>query len=76
MKLKKDIIELLKADRTIRLLLCDALDFKEQWIDKCVEKNKANGPLTTASALKVIRETFVLTDNDILEESEVKEGQS
>lgn len=67
MKLSNAVIDRLKQDRAFRLLLCAELNFKEQWIDKCVEKNKVNGPLTTAGALKVIREQTGLVDSKILE---------
>lgn len=72
MKLSNAVISRLKEDRSFRLLLCGELDFKEQWIDKCIDKNKVNGPLTTAGALKVIREQTGLGDSKILEMPKVK----
>lgn len=51
----------------VRLKLALALGFTEQWIMKVIAKNKENGPLTTATALMVIREETGLCDNEILE---------
>lgn len=58
--------------RPVRLKLALALGFSELWIDKSVQKNKDNGPLTTAKALQVIREETGLLDNEILKEDIVK----
>lgn len=67
MKLSNSVIAKLKDNRSTRLQLCDALGFTELWIDKSIEKNKVNGPLTTASALDVIRKGTGLPDSEILE---------
>jgi len=56
-----------------RLALAQALKFTETWIRSLITVNKENGPLTTASAMKVIRDLTGLDDSQILEESEVKE---
>jgi hypothetical protein len=60
----------------IRLKLAQELRFTETWIRKLIKSNKENGDLTTATALKVIREETGLPDTDILESSEVKEVQN
>lgn len=67
MKLTKKALKGIK-DQPSRLKLALALGFSEQWINRVVAANKHNGPLTTASALKVIREETGLTDSEILEE--------
>jgi len=67
MKLTRKAIRAIK-DQAIRLKLALALGFSEQWINRVIDANKANGPLTTAKALKVIREETGLTDSEILEE--------
>ncbi len=68
MKLKETIIEQLKSSRALRLDLAVALDFSELWIDKVVEANKENGPLTLAKSLQVLREELKLENSEILEE--------
>lgn len=58
------------TNRASVLKLALALDFSELWIDKLIEANKNNGPLTTAKALQIIQEETGLTQDDILEESQ------
>lgn len=70
MKLSKKAIR--KIDKRVKLELAIALKFTEYWIGKLLEKNKSNGPLTTPSALQVIREFTGLNDDQILEEDAVK----
>lgn len=67
MKLSKQAIEKLKASRDSRLRLCSTLGFTEVWVDKLVDKNKVNGPLTTVSAIEAIKEETGLPDSEILE---------
>lgn len=67
MKLSNQVIEKLKASRDSRLRLCSTLGFTEVWIDKLIDKNKVNGPLTTVSAIGVIKEETSLEDSEILE---------
>lgn len=67
MKLTRKAIKGIK-EQTARLRLALALGFSEQWIIKVIGANKSNGPLTTALALKVIREETGLTDAEILQE--------
>jgi hypothetical protein len=58
-------------DKTVRLQLALKLKCTEQWIIKLIEANKENGPLTTHSALTVIKEhTKLKLDNQILKEAE------
>lgn len=71
MKLSKKALKGIR-DQSTRLKLALALKFSQQWIDRVANANKANGPLTTASALKVIREETGLTDSEILEQEAVK----
>lgn len=75
MKLSKKALKGIRAQPQ-RLKLALAMGFSQQWIDKVIAANKSNGPLTTASALKVIREETGLSDNEILEEekSPIKVG--
>lgn len=65
MKIRKRIIN--KIGQSTRLKLALALNCSEQWIARVIDANKINGPLTTAAALKVIREETGLTDEDILD---------
>lgn len=72
MKLKKQIIKRLSDDRSLRLSLAMGLDFTELWIERLVKANKNNGPLTTESSLKVLREELKISNDQILEEIPVK----
>lgn len=70
MKLSKKAIKGIKNQAT-RLKLALAMGFSEQWIIKVIEANKQNGPLTTATALRVIREELGISDQEILDEEKV-----
>lgn len=76
MKLRQSIILALLDSREFRLRVAIALGFGEQWINKSIAANKVNGPLTTASALQVIREELGLKDFEILEEFEKVQVQN
>lgn len=65
MKLSKKAIK--KIERETRQKLAIALGFSEYWVGRLVEKNKKNGPLTTPSALAVLREETGFEDADLLE---------
>lgn len=65
MKLSKKAIK--KIERETRQKLAIALGFSEYWVGRLVEKNKKNGPLTTPSALSVLRDELKLEDKDLLE---------
>jgi hypothetical protein len=65
MKLSKKAIK--KIDRPMRQKLAIALGFSEYWVGRLVEKNKKNGPLTTPSALSVLREETGFEDEALLE---------
>lgn len=65
MKLSKKAIR--KIDKTTMLKLAIVLGFTELWVSRLVKRNKANGPLTTPSALDVLRQATGFTDDQILE---------
>ena len=68
MVLTNKALELIN-DKTVRLQLALKLKCTEQWIIKLIDANKENGPLTTHSALAVIKEhTKLKSDNQILQE--------
>jgi hypothetical protein len=67
MKLTERAIGLIN-NRRIILKLALVLDFTELWINKLIAANKEDAALTSATALKVIREETGLTDSEILEE--------
>ena len=54
-----------------RLRLGLALGFTEAWISALIKKNKVNGDLTTAAALRVIKEETGLTEDEILCDEEL-----
>lgn len=57
--------------KDIRLKLALSLDCTEQWVIKMIVANKNNGPLTTASALDVIRQETKMKDDQILDKQKV-----
>lgn len=65
MKLSKKAIR--KINKQTMLKLAIALGFTELWVSRLVKKNKANGPLTTPSALNVLREELGMEDKELLE---------
>lgn len=73
MKLSKKAIK--KITREIKQKLAIALGFSEYWVGRLVEKNKSNGPLTTPSALAVLREETGLAIEDILEDEPMHAGK-
>jgi len=74
MKVSKVAITAITEDRKTLLAVVLALGFTEQWTRRLLEKNKSNGPLTTAKALEVIRQETGLTDEEILEREEATTG--
>lgn len=75
MKLTKICIETIQGKRDLILKLALELGFSELWVNKLLDANKENGPLTTAKALQLIRESTGLLDQEILIEA-VKEVDS
>lgn len=71
MKLKQTIIDMLIANRSLRLSVALGLGFGEVWTDRLIAANKDNGPLTTAKSLQVIKQETGLVDSEILEEEKV-----
>jgi hypothetical protein len=59
-----------------RIRLASALGCTEQWVIKMIAANKSNGPLTTYTALRVLREDSGLNDQELLEEQELMGEQS
>lgn len=74
MILRETVIQKI-LENGLSLKLAEALDFTQGWIITLAKANKKNGPLTTASALKVIREFTGLSDSEILLEEVVEAVQ-
>lgn len=74
MKLSNAAITAISEERKTLLDIALALNFSEQWTRRLIENNKDNGPLTTAGALKVIREATGLSDQEILESEPASVG--
>lgn len=76
MKLTKHTIRLLskKEHQPTRLKLALALGFSERWIERVVDQNKDNGPLTTVMALQVIKAETGLEDSQVLEMATIEEA--
>jgi hypothetical protein len=71
MKLTKKAIEKIRK-RNVILKLALALGFTEYWMGKLIDANKSNGPLTTATALGVIKQETKMDESQILEVEPVK----
>jgi hypothetical protein len=73
MKLSQRALDIMgsKDKQPSRLKLALALGCSERWIEKLLDSNKSNGPLTTVAAVQVIREETDLNDSDIVESSEL-----
>jgi hypothetical protein len=71
MKLTQKAISHLQSgeQRATRLKLALALNFSERWIEKLLEQNKSNGPLTTVTAVDMIKESGI-DSGDVLENEE------
>lgn len=70
MKLSKKALNAITPKTRLKLAL--GLDCTEQWMIQLIDKNKDNGPLTTATALKILRQETGLSDSQILvEETEI-----
>lgn len=70
MRLTKKALTAINNSST-RLKLAMALTCTEQWIIKMIKANKVNGPLTTATALGVIKDETKLKEKDILDSEKV-----
>jgi len=66
MKLSNKAINALQ-DRALRLQLALQMGFTEVWMNKLVERNKENGPLTTFKAVQIIEVETGLKQEEILE---------
>lgn len=60
-------------DEWVKVALAYHLGKTEQWITRLLEQNKNNGLLTTAEAIKVIRQETGLKESEILAEEEILE---
>jgi hypothetical protein len=67
MKLTLKAIDAIKNNKRVRARLQLELDKSEFTINRYIADNDSNGMLTTAAALKVIREETGLNDSQILE---------
>lgn len=74
MKIKKIVLMAIKGNTDLRRRIKEVLDISEPTLYRLLNEN--NDDLTKAAALKVIREETGLTDEEILEDSEVDVAQS
>lgn len=64
MKLSKKALAAITPKTRLKLAL--GLDCTEQWMIQLLDKNKDNGPLTTATALQILRQETGLSDEQLL----------
>ena len=69
MILSQKALDALK-DRSVRLDLALALDFGELWINRLIDANKDNGPLTTVKAVDTLKKVTGLSLKEILVDTE------
>lgn len=67
MKLSKRALRKLD-NKESKLRLALAMGFSEQWVNKLLSQNKANGPLTTITAINFIERETNLKQDEILDE--------
>lgn len=60
-------------NRSVILSLALGLNFTELWINKLIEANKDNGPLTTVRAISIIKKETGLKQDEILEQEAINE---
>lgn len=72
MKLTQKAIDAIKNNKRVRARLQLDLDKSEFTINRYIADNDTNGMLTTAAALRVIREELEIGDSEILEENNEK----
>ena len=77
MKLTDNVIVIIgdntdQQAKRIRTKLALALKCTERWIQDCIKENKDNGALTKYAAVDILREETGLSDNEILDMSEVE----
>lgn len=70
MKLTQKAIDKLKESRELRLKLALELSFTELWINKLIDKNDSNGPLTTVTSIGILRDNGGMKESEILEKSD------
>lgn len=68
MKLSQKAITAIRTNTRTRLRVALALNVTEQWTYQLIIRNKENGPLTTATAVRVVMEETGLTEGEVLEE--------
>jgi hypothetical protein len=71
MRLSTNAIAAIKNPK-VRIKLAIELDCTDQSITNYIKANNLNGPLTTAGALRVIREETKLSEEEILEEEKAE----
>ena len=67
MKLSKQALDCIVADRRNILELAIVLDKTEQGMRLILKKNKNNGPLTTLAAIECIKNLLAQSEKEILE---------
>lgn len=66
MRISKEVIEKIKDDKTIKANLCVAFDKHFGTIERWINMNIENGPLTTASSVSLIKSSYKLSEKEIL----------
>lgn len=74
MRIKKMVLAAIRGNTDLRKKIKDALDISEPTLYRIITENSDD--LTKAAVLKLIRDEFQISDEEILEEeeSEVKEA--
>lgn len=73
MKVKQSVLDKLSTNKGLALVM-STLDCSHTTARILVKDHKADDDLTKISMLKAIKETFDLSDEEILEESRIEEA--
>jgi lipopolysaccharide export system protein LptA len=68
MKLTQKAIIALKGNKRAKARLQLNMDKSDYTVNRWISENDENGPLTTATALRIVSEELKLTTDEILEE--------
>jgi hypothetical protein len=69
MTVNKRVISKIKKNSALKARLCAVFDKHFGTIERWINMNSSNGPLTTTLAVQVIKEQMGLTEDEILETS-------
>lgn len=68
MIIKQEVIDNIKEDKRLKAQLCAVFNKHFGTVERWINMNIDNGPLTTTAAMKIIKEETGLSEEQILEQ--------